>query len=134
MNKKLFTLGTALVLALSLAACAKAPTPTQVTEPSGQTEATLTFTFRMVNGETVEEKTVTTTKAKAGEALLEQGLIQGEEGPYGLYVKTVLDVTLDYDKDGAWWGVYVNGESSLVGVDSVVLEEGMIVELRAETA
>ena len=46
----------------------------------------------------------------------------------------MLDVTLDYDKDGAWWGVYVNGESSLVGVDSVVLEEGMIVELRAETA
>jgi hypothetical protein len=132
--KKLVSILLVLVLALSLAACAKAPTPTQVTEPSGQTEATLTFTFRMVNGETVEEKTVTTTKAKAGEALLEQGLIQGEEGPYGLYVKTVLDVTLDYDKDGAWWGVYVNGESSLVGVDSVVLEEGMIVELRAETA
>ena len=132
--KKLVSILLVLVRALSLAACAKAPTPTQVTEPSGQTEATLTFTFRMVNGETVEEKTVTTTKAKAGEALLEQGLIQGEEGPYGLYVKTVLDVTLDYDKDGAWWGVYVNGESSLVGVDSVVLEEGMIVELRAETA
>ena len=132
--KKLVSILLVLVLALSLAACAKAPTPTQVTEPSGQTEATLTFTFRMVNGETVEEKTVTTTKAKAGEALLEQGLIQGEEGPYGLYVKTVLDVTLAYDKDGAWWGVYVNGESSLVGVDSVVLEEGMIVELRAETA
>ena len=132
--KKLVSILLVLVLALSLAACAKAPTPTQVTEPSGQTEATLTFTFRMVNGETVEEKTVTTTRAKAGEALLEQGLIQGEEGPYGLYVKTVLDVTLDYDKDGAWWGVYVNGESSLVGVDSVVLEEGMIVELRAETA
>ena len=93
--KKLVSILLVLVLALSLAACAKAPTPTQVTEPSGQTEATLTFTFRMVNGETVEEKTVTTTKAKAGEALLEQGLIQGEEGPYGLYVKTVLDVTLD---------------------------------------
>lgn len=126
--KKLVSILLVLALALSLAACTKAPAETQ------GSETTLTFTFRMVNGDTEEEKTVTTTKTNAGEALLEQELIDGEDGPYGLYVKSVLGVTLDYATDGAWWALYINGESALTGVDGVTLEEGMVVEFRAEKA
>lgn len=53
-----------------------------------------------------------------GDALLELGLIDGEESSYGLYVKTVNGITVDYDKDGAYWAFYINGEYAMTGVDS----------------
>lgn len=60
---------------------------------------------------------VHTDKAIVGDALLDCGLIEGEEGPYGLYVKTVNGITADYDKDGVYWAFYVNGEYGMSGVD-----------------
>ena len=59
-----------------------------------------------------------------GEFLLEEGLIAGSEGPYGLYVDTVDGETADYSVDCGWWQLLCNGESSSVGVDAVVPEEG----------
>lgn len=45
-----------------------------------------------------------------GKALLDQGVIAGEDSSYGLYVKTVNGTTLDYDTDGMYWAFYINGE------------------------
>lgn len=59
-----------------------------------------------------------------GAFLLEQGLIRGSEGAYGLYVETVDDETADYSVDGSWWQLLCNGESASTGADSVVLEDG----------
>ena len=53
---------------------------------------------------------VSTDKETVGDALLELNLIEGEEGDYGLYVKTVNGITADYDTDGTYWAFYVNGE------------------------
>ena len=60
---------------------------------------------------------INTDKTVVGEALLELGLIEGEEGDYGLYVKTVNGITVDYDKDGKYWAFYVNGQYASAGVD-----------------
>ena len=49
-----------------------------------------------------------TDKETVGEALLEVGLIEGEESEYGLYVTTVNGINADYHKDGVDWGFYVN--------------------------
>ena len=65
-----------------------------------------------------------TDKETVGEALLEVGLIEGEESEYGLYVKTVNGITADYDKDGVYWAFYVNGEYAQSGVDSTTITEG----------
>lgn len=121
--KKTISILLVLVLALSMVACAK----TQETN-------SITFTLRVVNGDSVQEQKVTTTETSAGKALLEQKLIDGEQGDYGLYIKTVLGTTVDYNTDGAWWALYINGESSMVGVDSVTLVPGMVVEFRVEKA
>lgn len=59
-----------------------------------------------------------TDKETVGEALSELGLIDGEEGEYGLYVKTVNGVTVDYDTDGKYWAFYVNGEYAATSVDT----------------
>ncbi len=65
-----------------------------------------------------------TDKTIVGDALVELGLISGEEGPYGLYVKEVNGITADYDKDKAYWSFLVDNETVNFGVDSATIEEG----------
>ncbi|MDE7132120.1 MAG: DUF4430 domain-containing protein [Lachnospiraceae bacterium] len=73
-----------------------------------------------------------TDKETVGEALLEVGLIEGEESEYGLYVKTVNGITADYDKDGVYWAFYVNGEYAQSGVDSTTITEGETYSFKVE--
>ena len=73
--------------------------------------------------------TVKTDKDTVGEALLEHGLISGDPGPYGLYVKTVNGMTADYDVDQSYWALYINGESAMVGVDGAEIAEGSVYTL-----
>ena len=65
-----------------------------------------------------------TDKSTVGEALLALGLIAGEDGAYGLYVKTVDGVTLDYEKDGKYWAFYENDAYAAKGVDATEITEG----------
>lgn len=44
--------------------------------------------------------------------------VEGEESEYGLFIQTVNGLTADYDKDGAYWSIYVNGEYGQYGADS----------------
>ena len=73
-----------------------------------------------------------TDKETVGEALTELGLISGEEGAYGLYVKTVNGITADYDKDGVYWAFYENGEYATAGIDSTAVTEGAVYSMRIE--
>ena len=68
----------------------------------------------------------------AGKALLDQGVIAGEDSSYGLYVKTVNGITLDYDTDGMYWAFYINGEYAQTGVDATGVENGAVYAFRAE--
>ena len=91
------------------------------------------FTFTVVDKEgkeTVFE--IHTDKEIVGEALLELDLIEGEDGAYGLYVKTVNGIAADYDVDQTYWAFYVNGEYATSGVDTTPIEEGMIYTFKVE--
>jgi hypothetical protein len=70
--------------------------------------------------------TVKTDKEMLGEALLEIGLIEGDMDTYGLYVKKVNGMRADYEKDGRYWALYIDGEYGLSGVDAVKIEEGVV--------
>ena len=106
--------------------------PNEVTELG---EGAVTFTFTAVlPGDETQTYTIHTDAETVGAALLDLGLIDGENGEWGLYVKTVCGVTLDYETDGMWWGLYENGEMAAVGVDSLAVNEGSVVEFRAEAA
>lgn len=65
-----------------------------------------------------------TDKTVVGEALVDLGLIEGENGDYGLYVKKVNGITADYDTDGVYWAFYINGEYAQTGVDVTEIKEG----------
>ena len=73
--------------------------------------------------------TINTDKKTLGEALIEHGLISGENGQFGLYVKLVNGIEADYDKDGTYWGFYKNGEMMMVGVDGAQISDGEHYEL-----
>ena len=91
------------------------------------------FMFGVVDTEGNEKYFyIGTEKETVGEALLELGLIEGEDSEYGLYVKTVNGVTLDYDKDGKYWAFYIDEEYASTGVDSTEIVDGTLYEFKAE--
>lgn len=76
----------------------------------------------------MQEKTIiftfNTDKDILGDILLEHEVIEGEDGPYGLYIKSVNGVQADYDKDQAYWAIYQDGEYLMTGVDSTEIADG----------
>ena len=67
--------------------------------------------------------TVLTDKNTVGDALLEVGLIEGDNGPYGLYVKKTNGILADYDIDRSYWAFYINGDMAMSGVDMTEIDE-----------
>lgn len=83
------------------------------------------FDFTVVDLDGNETKfIIKTDKTKVGDALLDVKLIEGDAGPYGLYVKKVNGIEADYDKNKTYWGFYIDGEYAMTGVDQTDIEEG----------
>ena len=99
---------------------------TQVQAESGQLgEGSTVFSFTVTDQDGNETPfEIHTDKETVGEALLELGMIEGDESEYGLYVKTVNGITADYDADGVYWAFYINDEYAPTGVDSTIITEG----------
>lgn len=116
MKKRILALVLALVMVFALAAC------------SGKT-ANATVTVTVVHGDgSSKDFTVKTDKEMLGEALTDEKLVDGEEGPYGLFIKTVDGETAD-DAEQEWWCLTKGGESVNTGVDSTPVEDGATYEL-----
>ena len=90
-----------------------------------------TYTVTGIDGKQTDFQ-ISTNKKTVGDALLELELIAGENGPYGIYVKTVNGVTLDYDKDGKYWAFYENGKYAAKGVAETEINPGTIYSFKAE--
>ena len=129
-----------LIAAAALTGCSGAPAETtEAPKPGGAVtemgEGAKIFELTVVDKEGVTHPYLIHTDAETvGEALVALELIAGEQGPYGLYIKSVLGQTLDYETDGMYWGFYVGGEYGMVGVDLTPIEEGMVYMLRADAA
>ncbi len=77
------------------------------------------FAFSVTDKEGITtEFIVCTDKTVVGAALLEAGLIEGEDSAYGLFVKKVNGIVADYDIDKTYWAFYIDGEYASSGVDS----------------
>lgn len=68
--------------------------------------------------------TIHSDKSTLGEAMAEHGLVEGEPGAYGLYVKKVNGILADYDKNQCYWGFNKGGESLMTGVDGEEIKGG----------
>lgn len=117
---------------------AETTVPTETTSPAELTlpaetapekevlgEGAKVFEFRVIDKDGTEHLFEIHTDAETvGEALVALELISGEQGPYGLYVKSVLGQTLDYETDRMYWSFLINGESAMTGVDMAPITEG----------
>jgi len=81
------------------------------------------------NGET-KEFHIHTDAEFLGQALdeAEEIGVVGEEGPYGLYIKTVDGETCS-DAEQTWWSVSLSGEALMVGADQQPINDGEHYEL-----
>jgi len=50
--------------------------------------------------------------------------VEGDTTEYGLYITTVNGLLADYDADGAYWSIYVNGEYGMYGADAQPVTDG----------
>ena len=74
--------------------------------------------------ETAKTFTYNTDAEYLAEVLVDAGLISGDEGEFGLYVKVVDGETADYDADQSWWALSINGEYAQTGVSATPVYDG----------
>lgn len=128
-----------MAMAVNMAGCGAAPaaqtaeTATQVLESGEIGEGSKQFYLTVTDGDGNQyDYTVNTDAETVGEALLELGLIAGDETEYGLYVKEVNGFVADYDTDGTYWAFYIDGEYAMTGVDQTEITEGSTYTLQVE--
>lgn len=92
---------------------------------SSTAEAVKEYVFEVTHKDgSTTQKTFTTSEDTLDKALLDEGVVKGDQGDYGLFVTEVDGETADYNVDGGWWKFLVNGEESQVGVSSTPVENG----------
>ena len=121
-------------MALSMTACTNNGSEDAAnTDSEVEQLAERSFTFEVVDKDgNMTTFDITTDKATVGEALLEEGLIVGEEGQYGLYVTEVNGIVADYNVDQTYWAFYVDGGYAASGVDMTDVVDGATYSFKVE--
>lgn len=135
-KNKLFASVLCMVLIVAMALSMTACTNNNASDDAnaGQEQvASKSFTFEVVDKDgNTETFNITTDKTTVGEALLEEGLIAGENGQYGLYVTEVNGIVADYNVDGTYWAFYVDGAYASSGVDTTDIVDGSTYSFKVE--
>ena len=64
-----------------------------------------------------------------GEVILSQGLVEGEEGPYGLEIHSVDGEKASWEENQSYWALFVGEDYATTGADGVVLTDGGVYKL-----
>ncbi len=129
-------------MALTMVSCDKKTEPTDGTRGTLPTESaapetpealgTFTLTVTFADGSEQAGDYSFYEEGTLGDFLTKNGVVQGEDGQYGLYIKTVLGETHDYNDDGMYWALYIDGEYAVTGVSDTELTDGAKYALKAE--
>ena len=93
------------------------------TRPDTQTGAKEISLVVVHSDETSKEFDIKTDEEYLQGALQQEGLIEGTEGEYGLYVLTVDGETADETKE-QWWCLTMGGETHMLGVGETPIADG----------
>lgn len=122
-NSKVLLSVVSLVLIAAMALTITGCSNNESENPAGNTEKS--FVFKVIDLDGTEKSFDITTEAKTvGEALLNEKLISGTDGDYGLMVDTVNGIKYEYTADGAYWAFLINGEYATTGVDTTEIVDG----------
>ena len=123
MNKKILWVIIAVLLVAAMAAAYF------LTRPSGNDDLK-DFTLVIVHKDGVEKKMEMRSDAEfLGPVLQEKGIIEGDMGDYGLYIKKVDGEKAVYEEDNAYWAFYVGEEYAALGIDKTPIEDGATYKL-----
>lgn len=118
-NKKMILAAVALVLLIG--AMAWVWLGSQETAVAGGKEITVT----VVHADGTEKVFSYGTNAEyLGEVILTEGLVEGEEGPYGLEIHTVDGEKASWEENQSYWALYVGEDYATTGADGVILTDG----------
>ena len=88
------------------------------------------ITVTVVHGDGTQKDFSYATDAEyLGEVILSEGLVEGEEGPYGLTIYTVDGETASWEENQSYWGIFIGEEYATTGADGVVLTDGGVYKL-----
>ncbi len=89
-----------------------------------------TITVEVVHADGTEKTFTYRTDAEyLAEVLLAEKLITGSESQYGLTIESVDGETADWNVDGAYWAIYVDGEYATKGVSETPVTDGTVYKL-----
>jgi hypothetical protein len=71
-----------------------------------------------------KEFTYDTDEEYLGTLLQADGLIEGEEGPYGLMISTVDGELADWNVDQGYWALYIGQDYATTGIDTTPIQDG----------
>ena len=124
MNKKTWIVAAALLLVVAILAGVYF-----LTRPDTTTDEK-SFTLEIVHADGTSKKLpMKSSEEYLGAYLQSEGIISGEMGQYGLYIKVVDGEKAVYEEDNAYWGFYVDGEYAVTGIDLTPIEEGKTYKL-----
>ena len=114
---------------VSLCACAAPKTDAPKTS-GDETQPLKTITVTVVRKDgTTKDYTYQTREEFVGPVLEEDGLIEGNAGPYGMEITKVEGVPAIYTEDKAYWAVFVGEEYALQGIDTTPAVDGGVYKL-----
>lgn len=115
-------------MALTFTSCTEEDTPTTDTE-----DTMLEFTVEVTkNDGTTKTFPLQSDKKNVGDALIAEGLIEGEDGQYGWFITKVDGEYHKYEDDGKYWAFYIDGEYANTGVSETPITAGATYTFRAE--
>ena len=92
-----------------------------------------TITVQVIHGDgTQKDFTISTDAEFLRGALEQEGLVQGDESEYGLFVTAVDGETADSEQQ-QWWCFTKGGEDLFTGVDSTPIADGDKFEITLKT-
>ncbi len=113
--------------ALAFTACDKGGDATETMA----SEVAFTVEVTKLDG-TTSTYSLRSNKSNLGEALIEEGMISGEDGAYGWFITTVDGEYHKWEDDGKYWAFYINGEYATSGVSSTQIAAGAVYSFKVE--
>ncbi len=117
-RKTLIAAAVLVVLAAILAGVSFAARPTT-------TAGAKTISVSVVHADGSEKQFRYHTDAEyLGPVLLTEGLVEGENGPYGLTISVVDGEKADWNENQSYWALYVGEDYAATGADSTPVKDG----------
>ena len=123
-NKKLIIAVVALVAVVALMAGIALMNQPQTSK--GAKAITVTVVHKDGSEKTFEYHT---DEEFLGAVILAEGLVEGEEGPYGLMISAVDGEVADWNVDQSYWALFVGEEYATTGADTTPINDGDVFKL-----